>query len=83
MKLLMKMLWLAIIPAWMQNEQPDSQHFYRRQFTKSYQRKRLIVRRLWVCSAFLVLLFPTMAFASIVVLLSTFLSFCLLDETNE
>ncbi|WP_028470732.1 hypothetical protein [Neptunomonas japonica] len=83
MKLLIKMLLLAIIPAWMQNEQPDSQHFYRRQFTKSYQRKRIIVRRLWVCSAFLILLFPTMVFASIVGLMSTFLSFCLLDETNE
>lgn len=83
MKFLLQMVWLALVPAWMRNQQPDSKHFYRRQFTKSYQRKRLIVRRLWVCSAFLVLLFPTLVFASIVGLMSTFLSFCLLDETNE
>ncbi|WP_293267797.1 hypothetical protein [Neptunomonas sp.] len=83
MKLLMQMLWLAIIPTWMQNQQPDSTHFYRRQFTKSYQRKRLIVRRLWLCSIFLILLFPSMVFASVVGLLSTFISFCLLDETNK
>ncbi|SFG94821.1 hypothetical protein [Neptunomonas qingdaonensis] len=81
MRFLLQMLWLACIPDWMRDQQPDSQHFYRRQFTKKYQRKCTIVRRLWVCSGLLILLFPTIPFAAAISLLSTFLSFCLLDET--
>ncbi|WP_372738071.1 hypothetical protein [Neptunomonas sp.] len=82
MRFLLNMLWLAYIPDWMRDQQPDNQHFYRRQFTKKYQRKCAIVRRLWVCSGLLILFFPTIPFAAVISLLSTFLSFCLLDESR-
>ena len=82
MKLLLRMLWLSWMPAWMHNQTPDSQHFYRRQFTAGYRRKKQWVRLIWLCGAGLVLIFPTVAFAVVVALLSTCLSFCLLDENQ-
>lgn len=81
MRFLFQMFFLSYMPDWMRNQQADSQHFYRRQFTKSYQRKRVLVRRLWICSGILILIFPTIAFAAVISLFSIFLSFCVLDET--
>ncbi|QEQ96380.1 hypothetical protein [Neptunomonas concharum] len=81
MKLLLQMLWLWFLPQWMADQSPDSRHFYRRQFTRDYQKKRAVVQRLWICSAFVMLCFPSLVFIAVISLFSTFLSFCILDES--
>ncbi len=81
MDLLFRMLWLTYAPQWMHSQIPDETHFYRRQFTPAYRKKMILVRRLWVFSGLLVLCFPTFIFLAVISLFSTFLSFCLLDET--
>jgi len=72
-------LWL---PDWMQNRQPEKEHFYRRKFTASYRAKKQRVAYLWIGSGLLMLLIPLPSFIITTSLLATFISFSLLDETQ-
>lgn len=68
-------------PDWLASKDPDSQHFHRRRYTKKYRSKLRVVRSLWFTVSLLVLAFPVMHFAVFATLFTTFLSFCILDET--
>lgn len=69
-------------PVWLMSDTPEDYHFHRRRFTQKYRNKQKIVRSLWFSMSLLVLAFPVMPFAVFVTLFTTFLSFCILDETQ-
>ncbi|MYM62233.1 hypothetical protein [Pseudomaricurvus sp. HS19] len=68
-------------PVYLLATDPDKYHFHRRRFTKKYRQKQRVVRSLWFSMMLTVLAFPSLHFATIVTLFTTFLSFCILDET--
>ncbi|MCL6271214.1 hypothetical protein M3P05_14910 [Sansalvadorimonas sp. 2012CJ34-2] len=86
----MHMFWVMIrlwinhhfLPHWMQDKEPDERHPYRRLFTDSHQRKRKIVKRIWMGAGLIVLSSPMLHILLIVALPATFLSFAILDETR-
>ncbi|MGI9274627.1 MAG: hypothetical protein ACR2PT_07240 [Endozoicomonas sp.] len=80
--LLVIILKIRLMPDWMQDQTPDSQHFYRRTFTRSYKAKKGLVRNLWIGAGLLVLLNPVLPVLLLVALPTTFLSFLILDETS-
>lgn len=61
---------------------PDEYHFHRRRFTQKYRNKQKVVRSLWFSMSLVVLAFPVPHVAVFVALFTTFLSFCILDETE-
>ncbi len=68
-------------PVWMQDRTPDEKHFYRRLFTEKHRAKRKAVKYIWLSAASLLILFPSVPLMVFIGLLSTFLSFSLLDES--
>lgn len=79
---LLRFMLTLVLPDWMQNRQPDEAHFYRRKFTRAYRAKKQRVAVLWCGSGLLMLLIPVPAFVITTSLLTTFISFSLLDETS-
>lgn len=67
---------------WMRNRTPDATHFYRRGFTRAYRMRKHRLKDLWIGSGVLALSFPVPAFMLILVLLSCFISFAVLDESH-
>lgn len=59
-----------------------SEHPHYRRFTRRYQRKRSIVKNYWIGAACIVLLFPLLHVALPLILLTTCVSFTILDETE-
>ena len=53
----------------------------RRQSIK-YKRKKSLVRSIWITSGLIMLTFPVLPFVAAMSLLTTFLSFVILDETQ-
>ncbi|MDI3325492.1 hypothetical protein QKW35_14005 [Pontibacterium granulatum] len=78
----LKFLLMLLAPGWMQDRTPDESHFYRRQFTSDHRKKRKKVRYIWLSAASVCLLQPSLPMFIFVGLLSTFLSFSLLDESS-
>jgi hypothetical protein len=60
---------------------PDPSHPHLRRFTRRYRRKRDLVKWVWIFAGLLMLLSKSLALTFFVALGTTFLSFCLLDET--
>lgn len=71
-----------LLPDWRQHKYPDPSHPWRRSFTPRYQRKKKIVVWLWYACALGILLLSTLAGMVVLLLLTTFLSFSILDETE-
>ncbi|MCV6610087.1 MAG: hypothetical protein OIF55_04870 [Amphritea sp.] len=71
-----------LLPQWMQNREPDKRHFHRRRLTPVYRRKRRKVAALWTAAGLLMLLIQAPSFIISASLLTTFISFSLLDETE-
>lgn len=71
-----------LLPQWMQNHEPDTRHFHRRRLTPLYRRKRRKVAALWAAAGVVMLLIPVPSFIISTSLLTTFISFSLLDETE-
>ena len=78
--------WLILerlfLPAWRQNKFPDPNHPWRRTFTSGYRRKKEVVVWLWYGCTIGILLLSTIAWMVILLLLTTFISFSILDETD-
>ncbi|BFM16201.1 hypothetical protein R50073_23840 [Maricurvus nonylphenolicus] len=68
-------------PAWLTIDKPQSDHFHRRRFTKKYRKKVQIVKSLWISSGIVMLAFPLLPVTIGIGLLTTFISFSILDET--
>jgi hypothetical protein len=86
-KALLRFYWSLLtqegfIPAWLDNRTPDHLHFHRRRYTTKYKQKQRIVRSLWFVVCLVLLCFPFIQLAIALALLATFLSFCILDETQ-
>lgn len=60
----------------------DDQHPHYRRFSKRYKKKQGIVKNVWIAAGLITLAFPFLHVAMILSLVTTFLSFCLLDETK-
>lgn len=73
---------LLLAPAWMRDRTPDENHFYRRFFTAKHRAKKAKAKRLWIGVLLLLLLFPHPPLIVTMLLFTTFLTFCLLDESN-
>lgn len=78
----LRFLILLLSPDWMQDRTPDEKHFFRRRFTLKHYQKRKKVRYIWLSAVSIWLINPTLPMMIFVGLLSTFLSFSLLDETS-
>lgn len=78
----LRFLILLLAPAWMQDRTPDERHFFRRRFTLKHYKKRKKVRYIWLSAISVWLINPTLPMMIFVGLLSTFLSFSLLDESS-
>ena len=60
----------------------DDQHPHYRRFSKRYKRKQGVVKNIWIGAGLITLVFPFPHVAVALSLITTFLSFCLLDETK-
>lgn len=85
-KAIVKFYWhlfcIQLLPAWLFQTQPDAKHFHRRRFTSKYRSKKRIVWNLWGAVALLVIFIPVVPIAVFACLLTSFLSFAILDETT-
>lgn len=77
----LRYLYRRLLPYWRQNRTPDPNHPHRRRFTNRYRRKRDLVKNLWIGSGLLMVLCNNVALILVLALATTFLSFCVLDET--
>lgn len=59
---------------------PDPSDSHRRRYTHRYRVKRVWVKNLWIGSSLLMLCFPLLPFVLSLGLLTSFLSFAILDE---
>ncbi len=71
----------SILPAWWGRAEADPNHPHRRRYTRRYRRKLGLVKSLWIGSGLLMLLCNSLALVFGLALATTFLSFCVLDET--
>lgn len=72
-----------MLPRWRQRKFPDPGHPWRRSFTASYRRKKKIVVWLWYGCALGIVLLSSIAGIVVLLLLTTFISFAILDETER
>jgi hypothetical protein len=70
-----------ILPDWVRRRRNDPSHSHGRRFTPRYRKKKEIVRSVWIGSGLMMLVFPALPFIVALSLLTTFLSFVILDET--
>ncbi|GAA5317428.1 MAG: hypothetical protein AseanaTS_26330 [Candidatus Pelagadaptatus aseana] len=77
--LILQLTWR---PVWMDSQKPDKAHFHRRRFTEDYRRRRVIVERVWLFTGLLLLGFPSPPLVVTGLILATFVSFSILDETE-
>ena len=80
---LMILVWLDLylFPHWMHDRTPDPLHPYRRLFTRKHQRKRNLVKSVWIGAGLLILVHPVLHIMLLIALPATLLSFAILDET--
>lgn len=79
---LLKKCLQCLFHDWMFDQRPDANHVHRRRFTRSYLRKRQIVKSMWIVSGLAVLLQgANPAFAAVMFLATLFAAFCILDES--
>lgn len=69
--------------AWCRRNRCEHSSAHQRRLTAPYRRKQRLVRQLWLASALVILLQPQLALALILGLLTTFVSFAILDETAD
>ncbi|RTE66513.1 hypothetical protein EH243_07920 [Amphritea opalescens] len=69
-----------LLPEWMRNIHPDSDHFYRRKLTPAYKDRLRYAYRIWLGSVLLMIALPSPPVIIGLGLFTTFLSFSLLDE---
>ncbi|WP_226703078.1 hypothetical protein [Microbulbifer elongatus] len=60
---------------------PDENDSHLRRYTRSYRTKRNWVKNLWIGASLLMICFPLLPFVLGLGLLTSFLSFAILDET--
>jgi hypothetical protein len=77
--------WLihTFAPSWMHDRTPDKHHFYRRKFTRQYQQRKRWVTKLWAGVGLLCLVIPIAPLVVAVLLLTAFVSFSVLDESQD
>ncbi|MFE8071685.1 hypothetical protein QQM79_11565 [Marinobacteraceae bacterium S3BR75-40.1] len=75
-------LLLLPIPHYVFDRRPDSSHHSLRRNTSSYRQRKDRARCIWLAFAVILFFFPLLPVLVGGSLLSTFLSFCLLDETS-
>lgn len=72
----------VFLPEWRQRRFPDPNHPWRRTFTATYRRKKRIVGWVWCGFGLGILALSSMAGLVTLLLLATFTSFSILDETD-
>lgn len=74
--------WMEwILPDWASRARSDPTHSHGRRFTRRYRKKREIVKSVWIGSGLVMLAFPALPLIAALSLLTTFVSFLILDET--
>lgn len=79
---LVNFLFMLLAPAWMRDQTPDKDHFYRRRFTVKHRAKKARIKLLWIVVAIICLIFPYPHIITVLLLLTTFVTFSWLDESN-
>jgi hypothetical protein len=69
--------------AWCRRNRCEHSPAHQRRLSARYRGKQRVVRHLWLSSALLILLRPELPLALILGLLTTFVSFAILDETPD
>lgn len=72
----------CILPDWVSERRSDPRHSHGRRYTRRYRKKQEIVKSVWIGSGVMMLAFPALPFIVALSLLTTFLSFVILDETD-
>lgn len=71
-----------ILPDWANSRCGDPSHSHGRRYTRTYRKKKEIVKSVWLGSGLVMLAFPALPLVAALGLLTTFLSFVILDETK-
>jgi len=69
-------------PDWAIKTCPDPRHSHGRRLTQTYKKKQNLVKNLWIGSGLLMLIIGMLPFLVAAALITTFLSFVILDETE-
>lgn len=78
---IIKWVYKQLMPNWAKSRHPDASHFYQRRFTASYQRKKEKVKSIWMVMGCIMLMCPLIQFVVPILLFTSFVAFCILDET--
>ncbi|TPE48445.1 hypothetical protein FJM67_13290 [Maribrevibacterium harenarium] len=83
----LQLLLIQIMPSWYQipllDETAAHRHAHFRRTTKTYRRKRKLVRNLWTGTGIFMVAFPSPPTLIGALLFSTCLSFAILDESEK
>ena len=60
----------------------DLGHCHYRRLQKSYKKKQSLIKNFWIAAGLITLAFPFLAVAIILSIVTTFISFSILDETD-
>ena len=71
-----------ILPSWAMCTEPDPLHSHARRYTTKYRRKQNMVKNLWIGMGVVMIALPSLSFIAALSLLTTFVSFIILDETD-
>ena len=75
--------WVNLVislPDWLRAGRIDIQAAHKRRLAPQYQAKKRKVRTVWIVAGLVMLIYPDLPFVIIVTLLTTFLSFGILDS---
>lgn len=70
------------MPSWAMTTTADPNHSHGRRLTVAYRKKQGIVKNLWIASGLLMLVISTLPYLVTATMLTTFISFVILDETG-
>ena len=73
---------LTALPAWLRAGRSDLESAHQRRQSPAYRHRVRRAKTLWLVAAGLIGLNPTLEFVALVVLITTLLSFAILDESD-
>ena len=76
-----KWVYKLITPNWAIYRHPDPNHFFKRRFTTRYKQKQQRVKNVWIIMGCVIVICPVIQFIVPILLFTSFVSFCILDET--
>ena len=73
---------LGRLPDWLRSGRPDLEQAHRRRLSPRYRSRKRRVKTLWLGAGVLMILLPHPTLVALTVLIMTFASFAILDESD-